>query len=222
MYKSNKKDKHMIIALGGSSKGGLGKTTLATSMAHLLKAKLLDIDIRGQLKTIENFREHSSLEKLDVEYPKNKKDLIKALEKSTKENCIIVDCGGYDSELNRAALAVADLVISPCKNSVLEHSSLLEFHEVIAEVSANIKSKIDVHILRNRIHPSTTHFEDFEYISTEFKHFKLLNTVIRQRADFEKAMESGGSVTELKKYKHSRENKEIKALVAEVKSLIKL
>jgi len=35
-------------------------------------------------------------------------------------------------------------------------------------------------------------------------------------------MESGGSVTELKKYKHNKSTKEIKALVAEVKSLIKL
>lgn len=212
----------MIIALGGTSKGGVGKTTAAASLAHLLKAKLVENDIRGQLKCIENFREHSELEKLDVEYPKNKTDLIKVLEKSTKDNCIVIDCGGYDSELIRIALAASDLVIAPCKNSTLEQSSLIEFHSVIADISVNVKRKIDVHILRNRIHPSTTNFEDFEYISTEFKYFKLLNTVIRQRVDFEKAMEKGASVTELKKYKHSRSAKEIKALVTEIKSLIKL
>ncbi|CAM3185762.1 ParA family protein [Moritella viscosa] len=210
----------MIIAIGGTSKGGIGKTITAASIAHLLKAKLLENDIRGQLKCIENFREHSELEKLDVEYPKDKKELIKALKKSTKNNYIVVDCGGYDSELNRVVIAAADLIISPCKNSTLEHSSLIEFHSVIAAVSVKVKRKINVHILRNRIHPSTTNFEDFEYISTEFEHFKLLNTVIRQRVDFEKAIESGASVTELKAYKHNKSTKEIKALVAEIKTLV--
>jgi len=212
----------MIIVLGGSSKGGVGKTTTAASIAHLLRAKLVENDIRGQLKCIEHFRAHSELEKLDVEYPKNKVDLIKVLEKSTEDNCIVVDCGGYDSNLIRIALAAADLIIAPCKNSTLEHSSLLEFHSAIVEISANITRQIDVHILRNRIHPLTTNFEDFEYISTEFKHFKLLNSIIRHRTDFEKAMEKGASVTELKKYKYEKSTKEIKALVAEIKSLINL
>jgi chromosome partitioning protein len=212
----------MIIALGGSSKGGVGKTTTAVSIAHLLRAKLVENDSRGQLKCIGNFRAHSELEKLDVEYPKNKADLIKVLGKSTENNCIVIDCGGYDSNLIRIALAAADLVIAPCKNSTLEQSSLIEFHNVIVEVSANIKRKIDVHILRNRIHHSTTDFEDFEYLSNEFKHFKLLNSIMRQRVDFEKAMENGGAVTELKKYRHSKATKEVKSLIAEVKSLIKL
>lgn len=127
----------MIIAIA-NPKGGSGKSTVAISLASVLRffghaASLFDADIQGTTRTAMRARE--DFNKLArEEYETTGKGITKEaaelphfwitdgldlhatlLKENHDKECLIVDVGGFDGPGLRATLAVADLILIPVK-----------------------------------------------------------------------------------------------------------
>jgi chromosome partitioning protein len=128
---------------------------------------------------------------------------------------IIIDVGGFDSNLNRAAIYISDIIITPAVDRVTEMAGLYKFHQIIEELSTKMKTNITADILLNDVSPTAKDFSVMEDLVKNLKHFKLMNTVIAHRADFYKTMEEGKGVTEIDG--KSKAKKELKQLIKEIK-----
>jgi chromosome partitioning protein len=110
---------------------------------------------------------------------------------------IIIDVGGFDSNLNRAAIYISDIIITPAVDRVTEMAGLYKFHQIIEELSEKMKTDIIADILLNDVSPTAKDFSVMEELVAKLDHFRLMETVVAHRADFYKTMEEGKGVTEL-------------------------
>jgi chromosome partitioning protein len=122
----------MILLVGGI-KGGTGKTTLAVNLAVLEQARgqrvfLIDADAQDTASYFMARRGH------DFESAKMKAaDIIGQVPKLAKTyDSIIIDAGGGDTQNQRAALSVADVVVVPFVPSAFDMWTLEKLAEIIA------------------------------------------------------------------------------------------
>jgi len=130
------------------------------------------------------------------------------------KSLLLVDCGGIDSDFNRSAMSVSDLVIIPTRPSQVEVYALTRAMSVLKAVGKT------GYVLNNGSFPaSISKLTDLaEYVSV-MDGFKLLHTVVRLRADFQDAYGAGMSVIEYNR--NSRAAEEIMALAKEIHKLLK-
>ncbi|EKE2241082.1 AAA family ATPase, partial [Salmonella enterica subsp. enterica serovar Anatum] len=109
-----------IIVVGGT-KGGPGKSTVAQQIAVCLKVKkkkktqITDIDIqRTTTSWCEDRRQNEDLELIPFAYVPD--DIVKHI-KSLKGRFeyVVVDAGGFDSEIQRQVMLLADFIIIPLR-----------------------------------------------------------------------------------------------------------
>ena len=130
----------------------------------------------------------------------------------------IVDVGGFDSDVNRMAMLMSDLIVTPVSDSGTELLGLMRFEKILDEMSKAIGEEITTTVLINDINPSKTKLDDLvEYVKGN-RHFSLFDTILRTRADYGKALDLGLGVTEFKK--ESKSSKEFKAFAKEVRTII--
>jgi chromosome partitioning protein len=194
-------------------KGGVGKSTIASNLAveisKTTKVILIDLDIQRSISYFNSLREDN---KLEIKHANKFNDLQELVNNNSE--VMIIDVGGFDSDLNRAAILGADILVTPVSDSAIELVGLLSFKNTLKEVR-NVRPDIRASILLNRIHPnarlSIEKLNDFIRTNDEFS---LLNSVLRDRSEYKKAFEVGKSVCELDE--HSKAAAEIKQLVKEV------
>lgn len=216
MYLNKEEDIYMIIVVA-HNKGGVGKTSIALNLAASLKPSLIiDQDLHQGLAIINQLR----YKQLPVVTCETKSELIDALKKSDSNNDVLVDCGGFDSDLNRIAVAAADLVIVPANGDITEKIGLRRFDEMLIQLSEEMEQHINVHVLFNRVHHAKRNFGEIEDFISSSKHMTRLNTVIPFRKVYPTAMEEGLSVIEYQPTKQSVAAKEVKSLAKEIKSLL--
>lgn len=204
----------MIISVA-HSKGGVGKTTLALNLADQLKPDIIiDLDTHQSLAIINNLRD----KKLPVLLCNNKKQIIDLLKQSDEGKIVLVDCGGFDSEFNRIAIAASDIVITPANDDLTELIGLRRFDEMIEEINSLTNEQIKVHVVFNRVHPSRTNFGEVQDFLSHSKNLKQMKSVIARRKEYPLAASKGYAVTELTSTKHSSAAKEIKNLFTEIKT----
>ena len=206
----------MIIAIA-HNKGGVGKTTLALNLAATLKPDIIiDQDTHQNLVILNGFRDQP----MPVVLCHNKQTLIKNLQKSDNGKTILIDCGGFDSDINRIAIASADLIIVPANDDINELIGLRRFDHVLTELSKDMNTHIAARVLFNRTHPNRKRFEEAEQFLENAKHLSRLNCVISRRKEYPIAAAKGYGVTELTTTKYSDAARETQQLTLEIERIM--
>lgn len=211
----------MIISIA-NPKGGVGKTTLTVNLATTLISKypdtrILELDLQRSSSLWAGYRAQRGISpEIPVAVVSSVKQIpaVTAPYQGNSRSLLIVDCGGIDSDFNRSAMSISDLVIIPTRPSQVEVYALTRALSVIKALGKT------GYVLNNGSFPaSVSKLTDLaEYIS-DMDGFKLLHTVVRLRADFQDAYGAGMSVIEYNK--NSRAAEEIMALAKEIQRLLK-
>ena len=209
----------MIIDVA-HTKGGVGKSTIATNLAVEMHADLLDLDTQnssigfsrlGPQREIKFIR-GQDLKQSDLKF-------LDAYKGSARKN-LIIDSGGYDSDIVRLLLINSDLIVTPVAVSQVELMGLQNFDKVI-HAARQVTENINAYVLFNRV----TRFQQSDlklfkqYILNDITDYKILNTQIGDRKAYKDAFAAGLSVCELNK--KSKAADEINSLVSEITELLK-
>lgn len=143
-----------IFVVGGT-KGGPGKSTVAQQIAVCLKVKkkkkvyITDIDIqRTTTSWCEDRRQNEDLELIPFAYVQD--DIIKHLKSlQGRAEFVVVDAGGFDSEIQRQAMLMADVIIIPLRPKRRDLKSLRDIDPIIDNVR-NVNDKVKVRAVMNQ------------------------------------------------------------------------
>ena len=140
--------------------------------------------------------------------------------KADKSNLLIIDSGGYDSDINRTALVKADVIITPVGISQIEIFGLQKFRKILQDATKALDTKIKTNVLLNNVDSrSKSKLKDLkEYIKTKPNYFNLLNTTLYSRADYKNSYGDGLTVKEYSKKGQAQE--EIKEFTKEIFKLL--
>ena len=170
------------------TKGGVGKSTLAWNLAHALYeagevVKIVDLDFQQTLYFINGLNEES---KMEVLQPQDAKELLDIFE--NHHGYLIVDVGGFDSDINRLAMSKADKILVPVSSSVTEIIGFQTFKAILEDIDAT-----SINVVLNNIHHRLKEFSSIEQI-VQSENMKLLKTVIRNRSIYKDSLGFGKSV----------------------------
>jgi len=202
-------------------KGGTGKSTISLNLAVELSKKhslkVIDLDYQKSLTIFNSIRKEKNLNSLEIIHYNSQKELIKFLDNN--EDLILIDSGGFDSDLNRIAILGADLIITPVSDNLIELYGLEAFKKILQELK-EINQGLKSFILLNRVEPRATKFlqELEKYIKSNSDYFTLLEAVIRRRVDFAKSFELGKSVVEIDK--NSKASMELNKLINNIETIL--
>ena len=201
----------MIYTIG-HSKGGVGKSTQAFNIAHALKqftdekVTIVDLDFQQTLFFINALAPQDK--KIEVLQPESASELIEIIQ--NHHGYLIIDVGGFDSDINRIAITYADKLIIPISNSVTEVIGFKTFESILDE----LEPKGSINLLLNNIHPLAKNFDELKDAAQKnLKDIKILDTVIRTRKVYSDSLKHGLSVLEMKDQKAI---KEIEGLIHEI------
>lgn len=184
----------MIINIS-HTKGGVGKTMIATNLSISLVAPIVDLDIQQSSSRFFQLREQEGLNRLPV-YTELTEELI-AEYKGNKKKHLIIDSGGMDNNSIRQGLIASDMIISPVAISQVEIFGLQDFNELLnsaGEVINRNKTFVLLNNVNKQAKKEIQHIK--ELISSEFD-FVLLNTILGTRKAYKDAYSFGQSVVEL-------------------------
>ena len=168
----------MIINIS-HTKGGVGKTMIATNLSISLVAPIVDLDIQQSSSRFFQLREQEGLNRLPV-YTELTEELI-AEYKGNKKKHLIIDSGGMDNNSIRQGLIVSDIIISPVAISQVEIFGLQDFNELLNS-AGEVIDRNKTFVLLNNVNKQAKKEIQYikELISIEFD-FVLLNTILGKR-----------------------------------------
>lgn len=188
-------NKIIVIA---HQKGGVGKSTIASNIAvelsKIYDVSVIDLDLQKSITYFNNMRKSSLLnpcEIIDVSTTKDLKHII-----NNNQKLLVIDAGGYDSDINRLAISGADILITPVSDSGIELVGLLSFRNILRDIR-KVRQDLKSAVLLNKIHQwaNSSLNEIYDFINNN-EEFIIFNTILRERADYKKSFDSGKSVVE--------------------------
>lgn len=207
-----------VIAVG-HRKGGVGKTTTAINVAVELQRKkdvvVVDLDDQRQFTKFNNKRS----KKLTMKDIRSKSELEQFLR--SYDGVVIIDLGGYDSELARSAMVLSDLIIVPLSGTDNDIHGLIEFTKIIKKIQEVQKAyMIECCILTNRVHARDKSTQRrFKEFCADHEGFDAFDTIISQNMIHANMLSSGKNAVELTNKDHTA-YKQVKSLAKEIISKI--
>jgi chromosome partitioning protein len=206
-----------VIITVAHQKGGVGKSTVAANLAVEMELPVIDLDSQHSCYLFSLLREREYGKQLPVYTPETVDELEKVLRELGGQD-LIIDSGGYDNDLNRYALLVSDLVITPVAPSQIEVFGLLKFAEIVRE-ALKISPNLKVYVLINNADPrSSRENRELERFIESEENFNLFKTKLYRRADYRRAYSEGLSVCEYNP--GGKACREVRALVLELNALL--
>lgn len=212
----------MAIYAISISKGGVGKTTSSVHIIDELEPDVVfDLDLHNSLSVINELRPDDK--KWPIVTVSDKAELLARLKKVDEEGkTAVIDCGGFDADINRAAVAVADMIIVPANDDVTEQIGLAIYDKVLAEISRQMGRQIQAYVLMCKTQPNQKHFPDMDDTMKKVQHMKLLNGRLsyrKGRHGFTDSLRKGMGVTQIKHGRSSQAGREVIELVKELRTL---
>lgn len=190
----------MVITVA-HQKGGVGKSTIASNIAvefyKMVGEKLIvvDLDTQRSLTYFNNIRRFNDIQELPIVQVKSA-DELKAII-TDHDGIVLIDAGGFDSDVNRVAMLYADRIITPVSDSSFELGGLMMFRGILRELRA-ARPDLQATVLLNRVHQfaGKSLEEIFEFARSNAE-FDIFETIMRDRGEYKKATENGKNVIEL-------------------------
>lgn len=209
----------MIINIA-HTKGGVGKSTLATNLAVELTLPILDLDMQRSSFYFNQIRKDYGFPEMKVFYAQSDEEMQFLEEyKGNKKKHIIVDSGGMDNNLHRLAILYADIILTPIGLSQIELLGLQNFYSILE--AANDNSILDKeYVILNQINSrSKKEIDGIKALIKEEFGLKVLDSMISSRKIFKDAFSEGKSVVE--KQRKSSSAEEINSLCNEISKILK-
>ena len=173
------------------TKGGVGKSTIAHNLAHCLathgeKVTIVDLDFQQTLFFINAIAEMNNEATIEVLQPQSGSELLEIIEE--QHGYLIIDVGGFDSDINRIALSRADKILVPISPSITEVIGFKTFEAIIEDINAT-----SINMVLNNIHPLQKDFTEIEKVVNK-SGAKLLKTIVRSRKTYKDVLALGKSV----------------------------
>ena len=214
----------MIVAVG-IKKGGTGKSMIALNIAPEINPDVFyDTDDTSSISTFNSFRPEGKRWNVirltdDMEGVTNRfiTELVAAKEQG---KTVLVDCGGFDSALTRAAVGAADLIISPFIDDPSEILGLQKFSEVLEQISKDMGEKKIAHVLLNNVHPQRTNFTDVDTFISQFDNLVRFDTAIPTDKTLPARFGEGMGIVELVATRHGRAGNAMRSLFLDMRTAI--
>jgi chromosome partitioning protein len=208
----------MIIVVA-HTKGGVGKSTIAWNIATALNntqnVEVIDLDFQKTLTYINEYRD----KQLAVKSFDTKKEFEAYIRTDNNQRISIVDVGGFDNDINRMAMVMADVIITPVSDGNTELLGLKRFEKILKEISQAIGENLIVNVLLNNINPQKKNLDGLKEYIKQNELYILFDSILRTRADYEKAIDSGLGIIEYKE--ESKGAAEMEAFLKEINQIIK-
>jgi chromosome partitioning protein len=214
----------MIIVVS-HQKGGVGKSTIAWNLATLLQeqypVELVDLDIQRTLTYANELRrQQENLTPLNIKTFDSPQDFKKYINGDSDDRLSIIDVGGFDSSMNRLAIVVADLVITPVSDKSFELLGIRTFEKTLREVNELVEHEVKVNVLFNNLNPQKSRLEGLKAFINKSPYFDLFESVLRHRTDYDRSAGEGKNVIEYAP--KSKAADEIRELAKEIKKILKI
>lgn len=193
----------MIIVVGGI-KGGSGKSTVATNLAVMCAAVghdvlLIDSDDQETASDFTILRNETQPGQPAYTCIKLTGAAVRTetLRLANKYETIIIDTGGRDTTSQRAALAIADILLVPFVPRSFDVWTLEKVGSLVAEIKT-INPDLTAYTFINRADPKGQDNDDAAVVLQETDTLTFLSTPLGMRKAFGNAASTGLAVTESK------------------------
>lgn len=209
-----------------SSKGGVGKSTIAVNLAVCAvkdnkSVLIIDGDTQGSSMIFREFRETNDIKAISIPKPTIHKDIADF----KNFDLIIVDVGGRDNPAFRSGIIASQygMILIPIVPSQFDITETENTYGVIQEVSSMFDVKAYSVFNQVNANPkvkiSGEAFKLVEELNEEYG-IKSVGTILHSRVPFADSISHGKGVLEYKPKDKSSD--EIKLLYGEIKTILEI
>jgi chromosome partitioning protein len=195
----------MILVCGGI-KGGVGKSTVATTLAVVRAAAgydvlLVDADDQQTTSDFTLIRNETLANSGGAGYTsvqlKGAAVRTDTLKLAAKYDDVIIDVGGRDTAGQRAALSIANVYLVPFLPASFDVWTLEKVGALVEE-ALSFNPELKAYCFLNRADPQGADNKEAAAIASEIPQLTYINTPLGNRKAFRSAAAQGLAVTEVK------------------------
>lgn len=182
----------MSILCIANQKGGTGKSSVTLNMIPLFKPDfIIDADVHRGISRLLTL----GSSEIEVRIPTSKEDILKWCDEDKR---ILIDCGGFDSDITRYCISQADHILTPTSDDPTDQFALVEFDKTMRAVSKMVNEPLIARVVLNRVHHSRKSFPEITTLISDLSHLSLLKTTIQASSLIPKSAFTGSHTTDKK------------------------